>query len=70
MVFMSRLAKVTLLYMMIDLVSDSINWNMSAQRSGPVMEWIECAPNISGVRGSVSSGKPPVKMQICTASTK
>ena len=41
MVFMSRLAKVTLLYMMIDLVSDSINWNMFAQRQGPVVKWIE-----------------------------
>lgn len=38
MVFMSRLAKVTLLYTMIDLVSDSIKWNMFAQRSGPAVE--------------------------------
>lgn len=51
----------TLLYMMIDLVSDSINWNMFARWSGSVVEWIECGADISGVRGSLSSGKPSLK---------
>lgn len=51
MVFMSRL--VTLQYMMIDLVSDSIKWNMFTQQNCPVAEWIECSANISGVTKNV-----------------
>lgn len=55
MVFMSRLAKVTSLYMMIDLASDSISWNMFVQQSGPVEERIDW---VSWVRGSFVFSEP------------
>lgn len=51
---MSRLAKVTLLYTMIDSVSDSIKWDMFAHWSGPAVGWMERVSNMSGVKGSLS----------------